>query len=289
MPEFDLDAVVRGGERRVYRRRAVLGGTASAAGAGLLLAAFFVGTSDAEPAVRPPADLVFVQKDTAVTVYDRGEPLARVTLDAAVVDSDGAGTVDVTVDSDAPFTLSSADFVWAGSALDLTPVESGQSYSVNGFERLRLTYADVSDGELAWVLPGESRPAAVWSVGGGNDPSEVKLDRVWYLQRDDEVVRFEGTEPQLSLAATLESSPGRAQIEVTAMERSVLRAEDFVWASGSAQHAPVLDEWRDLTLLPGEAKTAGLEFESVRDGFLLWAPGTEAETVGVWAGQGTQG
>jgi hypothetical protein len=289
VPEFDLDAVMRGGERRVRRRTAV-GTAALAAGAGLVLALAFAVSAwtDEEEAVPTPADLVYEQHDDSVVVFADGEPLARVELSMASLSDHGFGIVEVTVDSNAAFTLSPLDFIWASEALDQVPDRTQGELLVDGFQRFSWSYEEVSQGQLAWVLPGSDKPAAVWNVGSSAEPSAVASDQVWYLQREDSVIVYEGVQAQAKVSVSdvaVRGGTGFAQISLTARGSYALRADDFVWSSEfGVEHAPTADNWGSFEV-DGAWGSIGsgspLEFSAVQEGYLLWAPGGK-ETVGVW-------
>ena len=297
MPEFDLDTAVRAGERRVRRRHA---GTAAAAGAGLVLAGLVTGSmwtgwadDEPQPVTAPnPAELVYEQHGDSVMVYRDGDPLARVRLEAVTVGPEGSGAVEVTVDSDGPFVLSPAGFFWAGEGEDAAPTDAGPQITVEGPKQLRLSYREVSDGELAWLLPGVDQPAAVWSVGAGTSPTEVKTDRVWYLQQEDTVAVYQGRSPLAEVTVSdvgLAGETAQARVVLTATGHYELRGDDFLWAAADGtQHAMVEGSWPSFAWRGAWAigdvggPSAQLEFEPVREGAVVWAPGG-GETVGVWA------
>ncbi len=162
---------------------------------------------------------------------------------------------------------------------------------MEGAKELRLTYSEVSDGELAWILPGVGQPAAVWSVGAGTSPTEVKTDRVWYLQQEDTVAVYQGRSP---LAQVTVSDVGRAgetaqaRVVLTATGHYELRGDDFLWAAADGtQHAMVEGSWPSLAWRGAWAigdvggPSARLEFEPVGKGAVVWAPGG-GEAAGVW-------
>ncbi|GLY27404.1 hypothetical protein [Kineosporia sp. NBRC 101731] len=289
MPEFDLDAAVRGGERR-QQRRSIAGTAAATVGAGLVAAALFAGGvhwnafwgEDPDPAPSAaPADLVYAQHGDSVTVSRGRDPLARVTVSSVAVDGNGRGTVEVMVDSDAEFVLPLSDFVWAGDSLDR--LSGAAAVTVDGFRTVRWTYEGVSDGELAWTVPGTDRLAGVWSVGDRVEP--VAADRSWYLQVGSAVTVYEGVEPQARVTVSsvaVGRTVGAAHVSVTAHDGYELRADDFVWAEESGpQHAPLADDWRSLSARGDAVNTGDLRFAGVGEGYLLWAP-DGLETAGVW-------
>jgi hypothetical protein len=289
MPEFDLDAAVRGGERR-QQRRSIAGTAAATVGAGLVAAALFAGgahwnvlwgeDSDLAPSAAP-TDLVYAQHGDSVTVSRGHHPLARVTVSSVAVDGNGRGTVEVTVDPYAEFSLPLSDFVWAGDSLDR--LSSASAVPVDGFQTVRWTYEGVSDGELAWTVPGTDRLAGVWSVGDGVET--VAADRAWYLQLGNVVTVYEGSEPQARVTVSsvaVGRTVGGAHVSVTAHDGYELRADDFVWAEeDGAQHAPLADDWRSLSVRDDAVNAGDLRFTGVGEGYLLWAPGGR-ETAGVW-------
>jgi hypothetical protein len=284
-PKFDLGAVMRGGERRRRRRNAAgVGAAVVTAGAGLALAAVFA--SAVPGPVSPPAaavvDLAYVQHGDSVLVSAAGASLGRVTLELAKVDAEGRGTVEVLVESDSDFTLAGSDFVWASNAQDRSPIEV-EKRSVDGVQQLRLTYEEVSAGEMAWTLPGTEQLAAVWQVGPGAGVAVVQRGQVWYLQRDSAVTAYRGNRPSARVVVGLGKHPGVAQVQLSASIPYELRVNEFVWASADgSQHAPVVDPWASLAVGAGGTVTATVDFGKVEEGSLLWAPGG-GETVGVWS------
>ena len=265
MPEFDLDAVIRGGERQV-RRRTVASTAALTAGAGLALAAVFTGAlsgsfwaeEETTPEPTPPpasVDLVYTQHDDSVNVYQGEDPLARVTIETAQLSPHGFAIIQVTVDSDAAFTLNPADFVWATDGRDREPRQTGREITVEGFERLTWAYEEVSKGQLVWVPPGADQPVAAWGIDSRSDenqPAAVPSDQVWHLQRDNTVTVFEGMQAQAKVtvsALAVHGETGTAHISLTARGRYALRSDDFVWSSeDGTEHAPVESSWKSLAV-----------------------------------------
>ncbi|GAA3604618.1 hypothetical protein GCM10022223_20360 [Kineosporia mesophila] len=293
MPAFDLDAAVRGGERR-QQRRSIAGTAAATVGAGLVAAALFAGGAhwnafwdvDSDPAPSAvPVDLVYAQRGDSVTVSRGRDPLARVTVTSAAIDAEGHGTVAMRVESDAGFVIQLSDFIWAGESLDR--LTAATSMTVDGSQTINWTYDGVSEGELAWVRPGTDRLAGVWSVGAGDSGAvgAVAADRSWYLQVGSAVTVYEGVEPQARMTVSsvaVGRTVGAAHVSVTAHDRYELRADDFVWAEESGpQHAPLADDWRSLSVRDDAVNTGDLRFAGVGEGYLLWAPDGR-ETAGVW-------
>jgi hypothetical protein len=308
--EFDLGAIMLGGERRRRRRTAAGVGTAVVtAGASLALVAVFAGAlpgvvqPDPEGASAAAVDVAYVQQGDAVLVSAAGSSLARVTLESVEIDAGGRGAVEVSVESDHDFVLDAEDFVWASDARDRSPADIGGGRSVAGAQRFRWTYDEVSAGELAWTLPGTERLAAVWQIGPASSPGSglgpgegsgpgagmdvsvgtVRRDRVWYLQREKAVTVYQGKEPKARVTVAVGKDPGRTRVQLSARTPYGLRRDDLVWVSlDGLHHAPAVDPWGSLKVEAGGIATATVDFGDVGDGSVLWAP-DGGETVGVWS------
>ncbi|GAB6899442.1 hypothetical protein [Kineosporia succinea] len=292
MPEFDLDAVIRGGERRRQRRHSLVLGTSAAA---LVVAGLFTGGRwwPDPPVHETPvaAPLEYAQNGGSVAVSQGSDPLARVTVRSVSLDASGRGTVVLLVDADGDFTVQPSDFVWAGDSLEQTPVGAADEVTVNGVETLNLTYDEVSAGELAWTLPGTDRLAAAWSVGESVTQA-VAGDEVWYLQDGATVTAYQGSEARGRVTVSV-AAAGSVHVRVASSgeygswsDHFAVRADDFVWSGGDlSQQAPESSGWRSLSVRDGAVREGDLRFAGVGEGYLVWAPKV-GETAGVWSSAG---